>query len=180
MSQNPKVTHIDEWIRNNARAACLPIIVTVIKKPLVWKTTPKCPSEWAAPVCTFSGWVRGRKRAKRGSEGRGCCSPRHEVAAQTWESSHQTKNPSTVRTHTSRTKLVFIRAETDASLYSLRNSNTVKNQWKIHFLWHPISIQAWRSPIFSEINFQSPCWFSHHFWQPYFLIFNFSASWFPI
>lgn len=99
MSQNPNVTHIDEWIQNNAWVAFLSIIVTVMKKkPLVWKTTPKRRSEWAVHICTFSRWVKwaGWKLGRWGVRRQRLLlpqawSPRRDAPVWIWEFSHHIK-----------------------------------------------------------------------------------------
>lgn len=76
MSQNLNVTHTDEWTRNNAWAAFLPIIVTVMKKPPVWKTTPSAQvSEWLESGLSLGEWAWWKQGWRGGwrAEGRGYC-----------------------------------------------------------------------------------------------------------
>lgn len=86
MSQNPNVTHTDEWIRNDAWVVFFPTIAMVTKTPHVWKTTPECPSDSSCPCLYFLLVRKAGRKAK--SEDSCCCRcPRHFLSFQLfpWE-----------------------------------------------------------------------------------------------
>lgn len=99
MSQNPNVTHTDEWIRNNAWVAFLPIIVTVMKKTTRVKNNPKV-HEWVSCSCRYFLLVSEFGGMTRGSEGRYSCCPGHLPhpiisvgSPQSYASQHRSEGP---------------------------------------------------------------------------------------
>ena len=91
MSQNPNVTHIDEWIWNNAWLAFLLIIVTVMKKTTRVKNNPKV-HKWMSCSCLYFLLVSELDRG-RAEEGRG---PKAEAAAAPGvKPQHTSENPVT-------------------------------------------------------------------------------------